>query len=264
MRPEISIFPSAAFYEGRISNGANVTSAKYETGIYRNLVKKQPYCFVQVDGVEERQQSGSFHNVKEAEQVAAILLETRHRSRCTGLAQNNQWCSSSRIRVITFYQAQVDLISATLKANGLADVSVSTVDSCQGSEADLVVISFVRTGQTNTIGFLSDNRRLNVALTRAKHKLVCVGRAENGLSQVISRGAETMRALIENVVDRKILAKEYDPKVKVIRPNCWIPHHRGGGTTTNRPHPHQRHKKPPVSKKRSQDKSRGPAKRPKH
>jgi hypothetical protein len=55
---------------------------------------------------------------------------------------------------------------------------VGTVDSFQGSEADLVVISLVRNNPRSggsAIGFLRDRRRMNVALSRAKSKLVIVG-----------------------------------------------------------------------------------------
>ena len=75
--------------------------------------------------------------------------------------------------VLTFYNAQVKCIKNAMK--GLADVSVMTVDSFQGSEADIVLISFVRANPKNHVGFLQDFQRLNVALTRAKLLLVLFG-----------------------------------------------------------------------------------------
>jgi len=56
----------------------------------------------------------------------------------------------------------------------LGGIMVSTVDSSQGCEADIVILSFVR-GGSSKVGFLKDNRRLNVGLTRARFQLVCVG-----------------------------------------------------------------------------------------
>ena len=55
---------------------------------------------------------------------------------------------------------------------------VMTVDSFQGSECDVVILSFVRSNARGSVGFLEDFQRLNVALTRAKHLLVCVGCAQ--------------------------------------------------------------------------------------
>ncbi|OEU17912.1 hypothetical protein FRACYDRAFT_164706, partial [Fragilariopsis cylindrus CCMP1102] len=81
---------------------------------------------------------------------------------------------SDKIRIITFYSAQVATLKQMLhKEGGMSNVLVATVDSSQGCEADIVILSFVRT--SNNAGFLKDNRRMNVALTRAKYKLICLG-----------------------------------------------------------------------------------------
>ena len=56
----------------------------------------------------------------------------------------------------------------------LQGVEVNTVDGFQGSEKDVIIISCVRSGG-NSIGFLKDSERLNVALTRARKSLVIIG-----------------------------------------------------------------------------------------
>lgn len=62
----------------------------------------------------------------------------------------------------------------------LQSVEVSTVDGFQGQEKEIIIFSCVRTGgHRGNIGFLSDARRLNVAMTRAKCSLFVFGRAEN-------------------------------------------------------------------------------------
>jgi superfamily I DNA and/or RNA helicase len=53
----------------------------------------------------------------------------------------------------------------------------SDIPPSQGSEADVVVVSFVRSNARGSVGFLADFQRLNVALTRARHHLVLVGDA---------------------------------------------------------------------------------------
>jgi superfamily I DNA and/or RNA helicase len=88
---------------------------------------------------------------------------------------------------------------------------VATVDSSQGCEADTVIVSFVRSPNTknagnemirHTAGFLTDDRRMNVALTRAKYQLVCVG---NIHGMVRMEGAVTLQELSANARDREVI-----------------------------------------------------------
>ena len=58
-----------------------------------------------------------------------------------------------------------------------AGVSVHMVDASQGAESDIIVLSFVRSNGRGSIGFVSDARRLNVALTRGRQSLIMVGDA---------------------------------------------------------------------------------------
>jgi hypothetical protein len=95
-------------------------------------------------------------------------------------------------QVLTLYKAQVDLLDRRISALLGGELShlrafdavrsgggfVGTVDSFQGSEADLVIVSLVRNNPRTgggALGFLRDRRRINVALSRAKQQLVLVG-----------------------------------------------------------------------------------------
>jgi superfamily I DNA and/or RNA helicase len=77
------------------------------------------------------------------------------------------------IAVISPYRAQIDILDETFATD--KRVVVNTIDSFQGQERDVVLISLVRSNDSGEIGFLKDYRRLNVALTRAKKKLVVFG-----------------------------------------------------------------------------------------
>lgn len=80
--------------------------------------------------------------------------------------------SPRSIAVIAPYAAQVRLLKELLKVDRL---EIDTVDGFQGREKEAVLISLVRSNTSGEIGFLRDTRRMNVALTRARRKLLVVG-----------------------------------------------------------------------------------------
>jgi superfamily I DNA and/or RNA helicase len=84
-----------------------------------------------------------------------------------------------RIAIISPYREQVQFIQEHIKKDfdhyPDDDISVDTIDSFQGQERDVVYISLVRSNPDGEIGFLKDTRRMNVAMTRAKKKLVVIG-----------------------------------------------------------------------------------------
>eukprot|EP00286_Rhodomonas_abbreviata_P002181 CAMPEP_0181344178 /NCGR_PEP_ID=MMETSP1101-20121128/32035_1 /TAXON_ID=46948 /ORGANISM="Rhodomonas abbreviata, Strain Caron Lab Isolate" /LENGTH=77 /DNA_ID=CAMNT_0023455965 /DNA_START=35 /DNA_END=265 /DNA_ORIENTATION=+ len=76
---------------------------------------------------------------------------------------------------MTPYRRQVSEIMRGLRSDGLSSVEVSTVDSFQGREMDVGLLSTVRGGSGQGIGFVADIRRMNVALTRARCTMIVVG-----------------------------------------------------------------------------------------
>ena len=84
------------------------------------------------------------------------------------------------VGVISPYRAQVQLLRRLLKQSEFFKpfrrlVSINTVDGFQGQERDIIVISLVRSNDEGQIGFLRDLRRMNVAITRARMKLIILG-----------------------------------------------------------------------------------------
>jgi superfamily I DNA and/or RNA helicase len=213
MNPAISAFPSSRFYKSKITNGENVSCPQYGNG--DGLLQGRPYTFLQVDGVEEQGSGGSYKNVSEARTVVDMVarLQTIAQSKP---GDRSSWHSTDRIRIITFYQAQVGLIKRLLRDRGFGDKIVcATVDSSQGTEADVVIVSFVRS-QVNSssgggkvdaryaAGFLTDDRRMNVAITRALYQLVCVGNVR-GLNRLVGANAETLRLLAADAQERNVV-----------------------------------------------------------
>jgi superfamily I DNA and/or RNA helicase len=196
MSPYISSFPSRMFYDSKISNGENVKTETYRSGPC--LLDRKAYSFLQINGTEEAGAGGSLRNYAEAKCIAKLVCNLRSMM----ASRDRTWYSADRVRIITFYQAQVGLIkNLLLKENLGKKIVVATVDSSQGCEADIVILSFVRSPSEKLIlskhdaGFLTDNRRMNVALTRAKYQLICVGNVELMQRMV---GAETLQRLSED------------------------------------------------------------------
>jgi superfamily I DNA and/or RNA helicase len=81
--------------------------------------------------------------------------------------------TSLSVGVISPYRAQVELLQETFA--DVSQVSVNTIDSFQGQERDVIYMSLVRSNPKSEIGFLKDYRRMNVAMTRARKKLVIIG-----------------------------------------------------------------------------------------
>jgi superfamily I DNA and/or RNA helicase len=81
------------------------------------------------------------------------------------------------IGVISPYNAQVNLIKKLIRSKQEFEgfpVEVSTVDGFQGREKEVIIISMVRSNNSKEIGFLSNERRMNVAVTRAKRLCVLI------------------------------------------------------------------------------------------
>lgn len=113
------------------------------------------------------------------EEEAAFLF--RH---LTHLVQTVEKHYSGRefptIAIISPYRAQVLLMQEMMSHNTLLvkhkdKISVNTIDSFQGQERDIVYISMTRSNTEASVGFLADTRRMNVAMTRARKKLIVIG-----------------------------------------------------------------------------------------
>ncbi len=108
-------------------------------------------------------EAGKGSNAGEARVVAAVAAAL------TGSCGVAAAC----IGVISPYRAQVALLQETI---GNADIEVNTVDRCQGRDWDVIILSLVRSNDAKLVGdLLTDWRRLNVAISRARNKLVLVG-----------------------------------------------------------------------------------------
>lgn len=196
MHPQIASFPSSYFYSqiGGLTNGQNVYSTQYQQ-LYHTDINYQPYLFWNIECNKiQRNPSGSLYNSIEATFIIKLIINL--------LCHIDSTINPCNIVVITFYSfhriKMYELITAmndSVHSIQMSDVErdaivklksidICTVDSYQGRENDIVIISCVRSSggndviksnSINSIGFISDIRRMNVSLTRARYSCWIVG-----------------------------------------------------------------------------------------
>ncbi|KAG2499969.1 hypothetical protein HYH03_002254 [Edaphochlamys debaryana] len=175
--PDILAVPNAAFYDGELAAAAaweEVTSLLHWEGLPNNAV---PILFHHIIGIDDRElRSPSWYNLAEINQVKTYVesLMALCRNRLTG----------ADIGVISPYRKQVQRIRAVLQPIA-STIKVGSVEEFQGQERRVIIISTVRSNgdylaldSKHRLGFLSNPKRFNVAITRAKALLIVVGNAE--------------------------------------------------------------------------------------
>lgn len=177
MHRKIMQFSNERFYNGKLKADPSVADHTLgdldldskalegrEEWILQALAPDRPVVFLDTAGLEgkERQRQGSTsrENRTESEIVEKVTVPLMDR------------LEPREIGVISPYDDQVDLLKSRLNEK---DLEVKTVDGFQGREKEVIIISFVRSNPGNQLGFLTDERRLNVSLTRARRKLMMVG-----------------------------------------------------------------------------------------
>ena len=172
MHPVMREYPSARFYENRLEDGCTSQQRPAPAGFLWPDWDR-PMAFIPVDGTEVQDEEGkSRSNQDEAAKVIGIVDEL--------LAMGD--LQASDIGIVTPYNGQVRLLSDLFESAGgresgqrYSGLEIKSVDGYQGREKDVIVFSTVRANDAGEVGFLSDYRRLNVAITRAKRGLIILG-----------------------------------------------------------------------------------------
>ncbi|QWU85924.1 hypothetical protein CA3LBN_000142 [Candidozyma haemuli] len=199
MHPAISEFPRHKFYNDLLKDGITAEH-RIKEGIPAN-----PVTFWDTNGKKPekivwsrfKSEGGmTYANQGEILSIEKVLMTLIY----------DKGIKKSNIGVITPYRGQRDLISNTLVKNDLinpdkdvihedvdrddffdtskpvtihtvSDIMIASIDAFQGREKDFMIMSCVRSNKDNKVGFLKDERRLNVALTRARYGLIIIGDA---------------------------------------------------------------------------------------
>ncbi|KAK7743638.1 DEAD-box type RNA helicase [Diatrype stigma] len=192
MHPEISLFPSQEFYERKLLDGDDMRKLRYQPWHQSALLG--PYRFFDVKGAQERGHRGqSLVNYEELK--VAMQIYERFRTDYPSLDLKG------KIGIITPYKAQLyelrDQFSRRYGENIKDEIEFNTTDAFQGRECEIIIFSCVRASPTGGIGFMTDIRRMNVGLTRARSSLWILGD-----SRALVQG-EFWNKLIENAKMRQ-------------------------------------------------------------
>ncbi|RLM62970.1 hypothetical protein DVK08_18360 [Halorubrum sp. Atlit-9R] len=166
MHESIAEFASQEFYDGRLEHGEDNRTATID-GLSPLLAIDDN------SGEAQNSSSNSYHNPTEAQYVVAQVQRAL-----------NHDVDASDIGVITGYSDQREVIRSELvnSIEGLEynSVDVETIDKFQGGQREVIIVSFTRSNPESDSGFLESppqtaRKRLNVAITRAKKRLVLIG-----------------------------------------------------------------------------------------
>ncbi|MDE7181007.1 MAG: AAA family ATPase [Muribaculaceae bacterium] len=192
MRSEIMEFPNRWFYQGKMEAAREVADRSIldldsavewvDTSRMASAISDSSYSEKENESGEAETYAeklwgpnGGRVNVDEALLTISVLLDYLKKIGIKRVLEEK-----IDISVISPYKAQVGYLRKLIKHSPDFKlirklITVNTVDGFQGRESDIVVISLVRSNEKGDIGFLRDYRRMNVAITRARMKLIIIG-----------------------------------------------------------------------------------------
>lgn len=172
MHQDIMQFSSDWFYNGKLiadSNNANRTVLPLDC----------PLIWIDTAKLGFEEQVNPLSQSRLNTQEALLLVKTL-RNYCRQIGIDRIIDNRVDFGIISPYKSQVQLLRRLIKQSKflkpvLPSITVNTVDGFQGQERDVVIISMVRGNDEGRIGFLNDLRRMNVAITRSRMKLIILG-----------------------------------------------------------------------------------------
>jgi ATP-dependent RNA/DNA helicase IGHMBP2 len=177
MHQHIMDFSNHQFYNGNLLADHSVKQSLL-SNLPEEFLINIPVTFIDTAGCGYNEtlnpESVSISNPEEA------VLLIHHLKMLLNQFQQTVKSELITVGIISPYKEQVLYIQTLIEADEEllkipAKIVVKTVDGFQGQERDIIYISLVRSNENKEIGFLNDTRRMNVALTRAKKRLVVIG-----------------------------------------------------------------------------------------
>ena len=172
MNDAIMHFSSQWFYNGLVQSAPDVK--------YRSILDLDtPIVWVDTHGLDMKEEfvGENFGRINKGE--AQLTMQTLH-DYFERIGKQRILDERLDVGIISPYRAQVQYLRRLIRHDDFFKpfrnaITVNTVDGFQGQERDIIVISLVRANEEGQIGFLRDLRRMNVAITRARMKLIILG-----------------------------------------------------------------------------------------
>lgn len=167
MHEDIMRFPSQEFYEGKLLADESVAKhvASELDGVAPSPLTTRPVTFVDTAGAGCDEAWNDILESRENKGEAELAVKLLYELLGSGMKAKN-------VALLTPYTAQAKLLKTLVREPGL---EIGSVDGFQGREKEAIILSLVRSSDAGQIGFLSDMRRLNVAITRARRCLIVIG-----------------------------------------------------------------------------------------
>lgn len=221
MNDDIMRFSSNYFYNGQVESAPQV---KYrgilDLDIPMEWVNLADYSENSENSFKETFIGESFGriNKEEAELTLSTLQQYFER-----IGKQRLLDERIDVGIISPYRAQVQYLRRLLMKREFfkpfrRQISINTVDGFQGQERDIILISMVRSNEEGQIGFLRDLRRMNVAITRARMKVIITGRCPNLDTPSLLPPAMAVYQVVTGIsgLDLSCLHHQYDTLCKTV------------------------------------------------
>jgi superfamily I DNA and/or RNA helicase len=204
MHVEIMTFPSRSMYDGRLRAAPEVAGHTLDDLAAPDPLRPRPLWLIDTAGKDWLEQRTDFESGGSLSDAPAFQLDPRggvnraaaprdrgregapsidpstfnpgHAERVAAEARRllSRGLPPTEIAIIAAYSAQARRLRELLRAERAAGLEIGTVDGFQGREKEAVIVDLVRSNDRGEIGFLTNTRRMNVALTRARRFLLVV------------------------------------------------------------------------------------------
>jgi superfamily I DNA and/or RNA helicase len=167
MHETIMGFSSEQFYEGKLIADKSVKAhtADELPGVASDELTSSPLTFIDTAGAGYDETWNDLLESRENKGEAELAVRLLDKLLASGM-------DPRQVAILTPYVAQAKLLKSLAKVPGL---EIGSVDGFQGREKEATIVSLVRSNADAEVGFLSDTRRMNVAMTRARRLLIVIG-----------------------------------------------------------------------------------------